>query len=127
MKTKHILLLLFVLLTTFGCSKGFDDRLRGQWQLREYSSGTAQTQFDEVFYKFSRQVLLIEAPGGAAYGQFFQNGDSLIFELPDNETVPEAFRAFGWTSTRERVAIRSLSHRKLELTQGDKYWLFRKF
>lgn len=127
MKPKHIYLLLLLLVLTVGCSKGFDDRLRGQWQLREYSSGAEQKQFDEVFYKFSRQVLLVEAPGGSAYGQFIQNGDSLILELPDNETLPAAFRAFGWTSTHERVAIRSLSRNKLELTQGDKYWKFRKF
>ncbi|MGL4331628.1 MAG: hypothetical protein ACRCZQ_03710 [Bacteroidales bacterium] len=50
-----------------------------------------------------------------------------MLELPDNKTVPETFRVFGWTSTHERVLIRSLSRQKLELTQGDKYWSFRKF
>lgn len=117
------LLLLFL----SGCSKGFDDRLRGKWQLREYIQGTESKAFDQVFYNFSRQVLLIQAPGASAYGQFFQEGDSLILELPDNEKVPAAFTQFGWESTVEHVAIRKLSRSKLELSRGDRYWILRKF
>ncbi|MGL5317165.1 MAG: lipocalin-like domain-containing protein [Bacteroidales bacterium] len=118
---------LVLLLTTSSCSKNFDDRLRGQWQLQEYSVGAEQVRFDRVFYKFSRQVLQISAPGGGAYGQFFQEGDSLFLELPDHDKVPDAFRPFGWSTTREHVEIRSLSRQKLELSQGTKYWHFRKF
>lgn len=117
------LLLLFL----SGCSKGFDDRLRGKWQLREYIHGTQSAEFNQVFYNFSRQVLLIQASGASAYGQFFQEGDSLILELPDNKDVPSAFTQFGWESTVERVAIRKLSRSKLELSCGDKYWVLHKF
>lgn len=117
------LLLLFL----SGCSKGFDDRLRGKWQLREYIQGSESRDFDKVFYNFSSQVLLIQVPGASAYGQFFQEGDSLILELPDHDQVPEAFTPFGWESTVERVAIRKLSRSKLELSRGDQYWVLRKF
>lgn len=116
-----------LLLLLSGCSKGFDDRLRGKWQLHEYIHGAESAELNQVFYNFSRQVLLIQAPGASAYGQFFQEGDSLILELPDHDQVPEAFMQFGWESTEERVAIRKLSHSKLELSRGDKYWILRKF
>lgn len=116
-----------LLLLLSGCSKGFDDRLRGKWQLREYIQGTESTAFDQVFYNFSRQVLWIQAPGASAYGQFFQEGDSLILELPDNDKVPAAFTSFGWESTVERVAIRKLSSSRLELSRGDQYWILHKF
>lgn len=128
-QNKYTKLSLACLLLLFlsACSKGFDDRLRGKWQLREYIQGTESSQFNQVFYNFSRQVLLIQAPGASAYGQFFQEGDSLILELPDHDQVPEAFMQFGWESTVERVAIRKLSRSKLELSRGDQYWVLRKF
>lgn len=115
-----------LLLCISGCSKGFDDRLRGKWQLREYIQGTESKDFNQVFYNFSRQVLWIQSPG-STYGQFFQEGDSLILELPDHEQLPEVFRQFGWESPVERVAIRKFSRSKLELSRGDKYWILRKF
>lgn len=130
MKQKNqlkIISISLLLLFLSGCSKGFDDRLRGKWQLREYIQGTESAEFNQVFYNFSRQVLLIQAPGASAYGQFFQEGDSLIMELPDHDQVPEAFTKFGWESTVERVAIRKLSRFKLELSCGDKYWVLHKF
>lgn len=120
------LVCLFLLLLS-GCSKGFDDRLRGKWQLREYIKGTESTEVNQVFYNFSKQVLLIQNKGSETFGQFFQKGDSLIMELPDHDQVPEAFTQFGWESTVERVAIRKLSRSKLELSRGDKYWILRKF
>ncbi|MGL5787331.1 MAG: lipocalin-like domain-containing protein [Bacteroidales bacterium] len=116
-----------LLLCISGCSNGFDDRLRGKWQLREYIHGSESKDFDQVFYNFSRQVLLIQSKGTETYGQFFQEGDSLILELPDHDQVPEAFIQFGWDSTVERVAIRKLSRSKLELSRGDQYWILRKF
>ncbi len=130
MKLNNLIKITFVclfLLFLSGCSKGFDDRLRGKWQLREYIQGSEPKDFNQVFYNFSRQVLWIQAPGASVYGQFFQEGDSLILELPDHEQVPEAFTQFGWESTLERVAIRKLSRSKLELSRGDKYWILRKF
>ncbi|MGL4331627.1 MAG: hypothetical protein ACRCZQ_03705 [Bacteroidales bacterium] len=63
-------LLLFLL--CLSCSKNFDDRLRGQWQLREYSEGAEQTYPNQVFYKFSRQVLLIESPKAELTDSFFR-------------------------------------------------------
>ncbi|MGL5786764.1 MAG: lipocalin-like domain-containing protein [Bacteroidales bacterium] len=122
-----IISIFLLLVCISGCSKGFDDRLRGKWQLREYIHGTESAEFNQVFYNFSRQVLQIQAPGASAYGQFFQEGDSLILELPDHDQVPEAFTQFGWESTVERVAIRKLSRSKLELSRGDQYWVLRKF
>lgn len=122
-----IISICLLLLSLSGCSKGFDDRLRGKWQLREYIQGAETAEFNQVFYNFSRQVLLIQAPGGGAYGQFFQEGDSLILELPDHDKVPEVFTQFGWEATVERVAIRKLSRSKLELSRGDRYWILRKF
>lgn len=130
MKQSNQIKITFVCLFLFflsGCSKGFDDRLRGKWQLREYIKGAESKDFNQIFYNFSRQVLLIQAPGASAYGQFFQEGDSLIMELPDHDQVPEAFTKFGWESTVERVAIRKLTRSKLELSRGDKYWILRKF
>lgn len=124
--TKLGLACLFLLFLS-GCSKGFDDRLRGKWQLREYIQGTESTEPNQVFYNFSRQVLWIQTPDASTYGQFFQEGDSLILELPDHDQVPEAFMQFGWESTVERVAIRKLTRSKLELSRGDKYWILRKF
>ena len=122
-----IISIYLLLLCISGCSKGFDDRLRGKWQLREYMQEAESKDFDKVFYNFSRQVLQIQAPGASAFGQFFQEGDSLILELPDHDQVPETFMQFGWESTVERVAIRKLTRSKLELSRGDKYWILRKF
>lgn len=124
--TKLGLACLFLLFLS-GCSKGFDDRLRGKWQLSEYIQGSESRDFNQVFYNFSRQVLLIQNKGTETFGQFFQEGDSLILELPDHDQVPEAFMQFGWESTVERVAIRKLTRSKLELSRGDKYWILRKF
>lgn len=128
-QNKYTIFAFFCLLLLFlsGCSKGFDDRLRGKWQLREYIQGTESTELNQVFYNFSRQVLLIQNKGTETFGQFFQEGDSLILELPDHDQVPEAFMHFGWESTEERVAIRKLSRSKLELSRGDQYWVLRKF
>lgn len=120
-------LVCLLLLLLSGCSKGFDDRLRGKWQLREYIKEAESKAFDQVFYNFSRQVLLIQDKGTETFGQFFQEGDSLILELPDHDKVPEVFTQFGWEATVERVAIRKLSRSKLELSRGDKYWILRKF
>lgn len=112
---------------TVSCSKGFDDRLRGQWQLREFVEDTETHEFTKVFYKFSKQVFAFQSSDTIIYGQFFQHGDSLLLEIPDLESVSESLAEVGWQTTREKVLIRSLSSRKLELTQGNKYWRFRKF
>lgn len=126
---KYTIFAFFCLFLLFlsGCSKGFDDRLRGKWQLREYIQGAESRDFDKIFYNFSRQVFLIQDKDTETFGQFFQEGDSLIMELPDHDQVPEAFTQFGWDSTMEHVAIRKLSRSKLELSRGDKYWILRKF
>lgn len=124
LKIGAICMVLFLMLA---CSKGFDDKLRGKWQLRTYIDLDTTRSFDNVFYNLSKNVLWIQGPDVEMMGQFFQQGDSLLFEFPDNETLPAGMHDFGWTSTREKVQIREISRRKLELSKGDKYWIFRKF
>ncbi|MGL5787891.1 MAG: lipocalin-like domain-containing protein [Bacteroidales bacterium] len=124
---KFISFILLTILLLSGCSKGFDDKLRGKWQLRSYSDADTSRSYDKVFYNLSKNVLWIQTPEVQMMGQFFQKGDSLLLEFPDNETIPEVMKDFGWTSTREMVQIRDVSRRKLELSQGNKYWIFRKF
>lgn len=127
MKTKYILVLLTVFVVFTSCSKGFDDRLRGQWQLKEYSEDSDRHEFSKVFYKFSKQVFAFQSSDTILYGQFFQNEDSLIIEFPDQNLVPYSLTEIGWLKNKEKFNIRSLSSKKLELTQGNKYWRFRKF
>ena len=127
MKTNNILVLLTVFVVLTSCSKGFDDRLRGQWQLKEYSEENESHEFSKVFYKFSKQVFAFQSSDTILYGQFFQHEDSLMIELPDQDHVPYSLTEIGWLTNKETFYIRSLSSKKLELTQGNKYWRFRKF
>ncbi|MDD2798719.1 MAG: lipocalin-like domain-containing protein [Bacteroidales bacterium] len=143
MKSVINLSFFFLLLVSTSCSKDYDTRLRGKWQMKSELNSVGSHPVDSVYYNFDNHIFQIQAATQAiskdnfidlkyvpAYvGVFYQNDDSLLMRFVDSTFIKSVLKvpSLGWKTSERTFKIVQITNSRLVLKDAKSEYIFSKF
>lgn len=137
---KRIFFFLITITILSACSKDFDDKLEGKWQLKTVVTEGSVTPVDTVWYNFQNKLFMyqihIPKTGGMKICHGFKTvneGDMLYLELAhspyesEEEMMKNFFPSTDWGMTKRTFKIEKLKGKELILEDKNTRYFFKKF